>query len=79
MTGQPKTKYAPEVWQQKANEDLAVAEELRDLGTGHFGIICFHCQQAAEKYLKHYSPTTALRFRGLMTLNFSVISYRTAT
>ncbi|MFO7821166.1 MAG: HEPN domain-containing protein [Lentisphaeria bacterium] len=52
MTRQPKPNYAPEAWQQKANEDLAVAEELRDFGTGHFGIICFHCQQAAEKYLK---------------------------
>ena len=52
MTRQPKPNYAPEAWQQKANEDLAVAKELRDFGTGHFGIICFHCQQAAEKYLK---------------------------
>ena len=52
MTRQPKPNYAPEAWQQKANEDLAVAKELRDFGTGHFGVICFHCQQAAEKYLK---------------------------
>jgi HEPN domain-containing protein len=42
-------------WFLKANDDLKSAEYL---ATMHYprpeGIICFHCQQSAEKYLKGY-------------------------
>lgn len=40
-------------WRRKADDDLAVAERLLadDVGS-FFNAITFHCQQAAEKYLK---------------------------
>ena len=39
-------------WLQKATADLDAAEQLRSQG-GHLReIVAFHCQQAAEKYLK---------------------------
>jgi HEPN domain-containing protein len=44
-----------EQWFIRADEDLKSAEYL---ATMHYprpeGIICFHCQQAAEKYLKGF-------------------------
>ena len=51
-------KYKAEIlkqWLEKANDDLRVAEYL---STMHhptpYEIICFHCQQSAEKYLKAF-------------------------
>ncbi|GHV88107.1 hypothetical protein AGMMS50267_04670 [Spirochaetia bacterium] len=42
-------------WFSKADDDLKSAEYL---ATMHYprpeGIICFHCQQSAEKYLKGF-------------------------
>jgi len=40
-------------WVAKAEEDRRAAELLHASGDATFGaIICFHCQQSAEKYLK---------------------------
>lgn len=40
-------------WVRKAQEDLATAEHLLGMGAEcPFGIVCFHAQQCAEKYLK---------------------------
>ena len=40
-------------WRRKADDDLAVAERLlADDESSFFNAITFHCQQAAEKYLK---------------------------
>ena len=41
-----------EKWIRRANEDLAVAEQLLYDGVPYFGSIGFHAQQAAEKFLK---------------------------
>jgi len=47
-------------WMDKADEDLLFAEaSLRDK-SGFYAQICFHFQQAAEKYLKSF-----IIFRGL--------------
>jgi len=43
-----------EKWTRRANEDLAVAEQLLADGVPYFGSIGFHSQQAAEKLLKAF-------------------------
>jgi HEPN domain-containing protein len=39
-------------WVSKAEEDMDVATELVGQKQPHRNAACFHCQQAAEKYLK---------------------------
>lgn len=39
-------------WVHKGDEDMRVAEYLLEQNQGFSGAITFHCQQAAEKYLK---------------------------
>ena len=41
-------------WFRFADMDLDTAEVLQSIRPNHFEIICFHCQQAVEKYLKGY-------------------------
>ncbi|MHB9031314.1 MAG: HEPN domain-containing protein [Candidatus Latescibacterota bacterium] len=41
-------------WFEIADKDLASAEFLKDMEPTPYDIICFHCQQSAEKYLKGY-------------------------
>lgn len=41
-------------WIRRANEDLAVAEQLLADKVPYFGSIGFHSQQAAEKFLKAF-------------------------
>lgn len=40
-------------WFKKGKLDLRGAEILYEYD-GDFGLVCFHCQQAVEKYLKGY-------------------------
>jgi len=39
-------------WVEKAEGDMAAVEALADKGSIHSNTVTFHCQQAAEKYLK---------------------------
>jgi HEPN domain-containing protein len=41
-------------WVGKAEADYAVVQKLRKARPPFHDIVCFHCQQAAEKYLKAY-------------------------
>ena len=41
-------------WFQIADSDLASAEYLHGMRPQPLEIICYHCQQSAEKYLKGY-------------------------
>ena len=41
-------------WIEKADEDLLVVHQLIEAGSIARGTIGFHCQQAAEKYLKAF-------------------------
>lgn len=41
-------------WQRLASMDLNAAEHLLNMRPTPYEIICFHCQQSAEKYLKGY-------------------------
>ena len=46
-------------WFKYADGDLLSAERLNTFHPKNINIICFHCQQSAEKYLKGY-----LMFKG---------------
>src|SRR5262245_26820183 len=39
-------------WVRKAEDDLGGARELAGVNPPRRDLVCFHCQQAAEKYLK---------------------------
>ena len=41
-------------WFRFADADIDTALLLKDMRPQHYEIICYHCQQAAEKYLKGF-------------------------
>ena len=41
-------------WMEIADSDFDSAQILNDATRKHYEIICYHCAQAAEKYLKGY-------------------------
>jgi len=56
-------------WIILADEDLGFASvNLEDKETSYFSQICFHFQQAAEKYLKAYIVAKNLEFRKIHEL-----------
>lgn len=48
-------------WIEKAEEDLRIAKYLLEAEEPPTGGICFHCQQAVEKYLKGYLTYCGVR------------------
>jgi len=50
-------------WLAKANDDFEFARVNFEEGKPFFSHICFHLQQAAEKYLKAYIVAHELEFR----------------
>lgn len=67
-----KKEYLIAEWIKKAENDLAMAKlaidnqpELRDL-------ICFHCQQTAEKYLKAYLVYLGIIFKKTHSLDYLI-------
>jgi len=51
----PEKRNSLVTWVAKAEEDLLSAEKLATGDPSQFiGVICFHCQQCAEKYLKAF-------------------------
>lgn len=56
-------------WLKIADEDFGFAKtNLEDLQTHYFAQICFHFQQAAEKYLKAYIVAKRLEFKKIHEL-----------
>lgn len=49
-------------WLDKADEDFRFAEENLQQGSTFYSQICFHFQQAAEKYLKAFIIARGLGF-----------------
>lgn len=43
---------APSSWLAKGDRDLALATDMLPTWKSYPDLICYHCQQAAEKYLK---------------------------
>lgn len=59
----------PKTWLDFADEDLGFATTgLNDQQTHFFPQICFHFQQAAEKYLKAYIIARRLEFKKIHEL-----------
>lgn len=57
-------------WLDKAEEDFGFASaNLADTTNNYFSQICFHFQQAAEKYLKTYIVAKELKFRKMHDLD----------
>lgn len=54
-------------WVEKADEDFGFASSSLELGN-YFAQICFHFQQAAEKYLKSFIIANRLEFRPVHNL-----------
>jgi HEPN domain-containing protein/predicted nucleotidyltransferase len=50
-------------WLNKANEDLAIAKVIQMHIPEYKDSICFHCQQAVEKYLKAYLINLDMQFK----------------
>jgi HEPN domain-containing protein len=50
-------------WIRKAETDLAAAEILVARGMRDYFVCAFHCQQAAEKFLKAYLVRHQIEFR----------------
>jgi len=48
-------------WLLKAEHDLKAAQKLLNSEENLNDIVCFHCQQAAEKYLKAYMVYLGIR------------------
>jgi len=49
-----------EQWMIKANEDLLVVEKLTESEIIANASVCFHCQQAVEKFLKAFLITNGI-------------------
>ncbi len=50
-------------WLFKANEDLLVVEKLTEYEIVATSSVCFHCQQAVEKFLKAFLIANGIEIR----------------
>ncbi|KUK30281.1 MAG: HEPN domain protein [Methanosarcinales archeaon 56_1174] len=50
-------------WFKKAESDLKVAEHMLEVEEPPTDAICFHCQQAVEKYFKAYLTSKNIRVK----------------
>ncbi len=57
-------------WIKKAEHDLGMAELALKNKPEYTDSICFHCQQAAEKYLKAYLVFLNIRFEKKHNLSY---------
>lgn len=56
-------------WLAKADEDYLFTEKYLQNEESFFAPLCFHCQQAAEKYLKSYIVAKELSFLKIHDIN----------
>jgi HEPN domain-containing protein len=67
-------------WFDIANKDLESAQFLKNMHPAPLEIICYHCQQSAEKYLKGYmvyQDEKIIRTHDLLVLNKKCQKYNT--
>lgn len=57
-------------WLQKANEDLFVVDKLTEFEIIATSSICFHCQQAVEKFLKAYLIANGIEIKKTHNIEF---------
>lgn len=48
------TAQNPQDWVTKAERDLELARDAFQLNKDYWDLICYHCQQATEKFFKAY-------------------------
>lgn len=57
-------------WILKTNEDLLVVEKLTEFDIIATSSVCFHCQQAAEKFLKAYLISKSVDIKRTHNIEF---------
>ena len=57
-------------WMHKAEHDLGMAQLALENRPEYADAICFHCQQATEKYLKSYLVFLGIRFERKHDLDY---------
>lgn len=56
-------------WLFKANEDLLVVSKLTEFEIIATSSVCFHCQQAVEKFLKAFLIANGVEIKKRIILN----------
>jgi len=57
-------------WLERANEDLFVVEKLTKPEMTAISSVCFHCQQAVEKFLKAYLIANQIEIQKTHNIEF---------
>ncbi len=57
-------------WLHKAKNDLGIAKLAIDNDAEYTDAICFHCQQAVEKYLKAYLIDQDIKFKKTHSISY---------
>ncbi|MDZ7672472.1 MAG: HEPN domain-containing protein [Halanaerobiales bacterium] len=57
-------------WIYEGNNDLGLAKFVIDNDGPYYDLVCFHCQQAAEKYLKAYIIYLGLYYKKIHNLQY---------
>lgn len=57
-------------WIHEGNNDLGLAEFVIENNGKYYDLVCFHCQQSAEKYLKAYIIYLNLYYRKVHNLTY---------
>ena len=60
-------------WIQKANEDLLVVNKLTEFEIIATSAVCFHCQQAVEKFLKAFLISKGIEIRKTHNIEFLLV------
>ena len=64
------TKEYVKQWIAKANEDLLVVDKLTEFEIIATSAVCFHCQQAVEKYLKAFLISNGIEIEKTHNIEF---------
>lgn len=64
------TKEFIKQWLQKADEDLFVVEKLTESEIIATSSVCFHCQQAVEKFLKAFLIANGIEIKKTHNIEF---------
>jgi HEPN domain-containing protein len=62
-------------WIKKAEEDIETVEILLAQRSFSCSVVCFHCQQGAEKHLKAFLTAVSFEFPKIHDLNALLINY----
>ena len=64
------TKTFIKQWIKRANEDLLVVDKLTEFEIIATSSVCFHCQQAVEKYLKAFLISNGVEIKKTHNIEF---------